>query len=246
MMMKRAALLLVVMAIAIAAVITARVATADNPTVTILSAPIKMNETIILDLNGDGVHTPDEVAGVFNVYDGHREIVFTWVPDAYQAAHLDTMSYRISLVQFSMPFTGTGGPSTQYRTSHHWAANPNGLVFSMDSFQSEPLCYGCPSMIVVVPEIITKYLNTATGVWEYAYEQVPEYATSPLALTGQQQSGLFVLENTPLNGNIPASGPGGVDTGSPCSATLCGDAVCDAICGEQVVGSFYYCPSDCP
>jgi hypothetical protein len=245
--MKRAAVYVAVLMVAIAiaaVVISARVATADNPTVSILSAPLKMNVPVILDLNNDGVHTPDELVGVFNVYDGHREIVFAWQPDAYQAAHLDTMAYQVALVQYTLPYTGVGGPFNVYRISHHWAANPNGLVYSMDSFQSEPICYGCPSYIRVVPESISTYLNTTTGVWEYAYNVLPEYATS-IPLTGQQQSMLFVLENTPLDASLPASHPGSQDIPNACSATICGDAICDTLCGENIVGGFYYCPTDC-
>jgi hypothetical protein len=244
--MKRAAVLALIIAIAIAAVIiSARVVTADNPTVTILSAPLKMDVPVILDLNNDGVHTPDELVGSFNVYDGHREIVFAWQPDAYQAAHLDTMSYQVALVQYTLPYTGVGGPFNVFRISHHWAANPNGLVYSMDSFQSEPVCYGCPSYIRVIPEVVSTYLNTTSGVWEYAYNVLPEYATSPIPLTGQQQSILFVLENTPLGGPVePVS-----HEPRPCSDVVCNDQpapICDTSCGEDVVGSLWYCPSDCP
>jgi hypothetical protein len=186
--MKRAAIFVLIIAIAVATVIiSARVATADNPTVTILSAPLKMNVPVILDLNNDGVHTPDELAGVYNVYDGHREIVFAWQPDAYQAAHLDTMSYQVALVQYTLPYTGLGGPFNVYRISHHWAANPNGLVYSMNSFQSEPVCYGCPSYIRVIPEIVTTYLNAETGVWEYAYNVLPEYAARSPRKSGYPQ-----------------------------------------------------------
>ncbi len=142
------------------------------PNARIVTEPIKRFEPIYPDLNGNGIQEPTELLGYYHVYDWNREIIFEWEPLEHEF-YFPTASYRVALYQYPLGETNAAGFSVngnEIKVSHHWASNPNGLQFVVNSFGfDETLCFGCVTQIVVLPEVYNPVINSATGTVEYVY-----------------------------------------------------------------------------
>jgi hypothetical protein len=234
--MKRKLLILTTLLGLLAGIITGVTRAQQGSPVTILTPPLKKGVQVSVDLNRNGINEASEIIGVFDVYNGHGDLVFSWQADPKQASDPASFSYQVSLIQYALPYNGTGSAYTQTKVSHHWASNPNGLTFTLSSLGvGETICYGCPSAIQIVPERLSKYYDPTTQTYEY------EYTPVAASLAGYQQSVLFVLEDTPLGG----AAPGGSTSSDDGTCLNCGDGICDTACGEDVVSGTHYCEFDC-
>lgn len=142
------------------------------PNARIVTEPIKRFHPIYPDLNGNGIQEQTELLGYYNVYNWNEEIVFEWEPLEHER-YFPTASYRVALYQYPLGETNAAGFSVngqEIKVSHHWANNPNGLRFVVNSFGfDEALCFGCITQIVVLPEVYNPVINSATGTVEYFY-----------------------------------------------------------------------------
>ncbi len=167
---------------------------AGSQTVTIITEPLKFDETIYVDLNQNGEHEPEELVGVFDVYDGNAPITFTWEPYAFASGV--NGSYRIALWQNTTPFEAT--PTwAEYKVSHHWADNPNGTMFTLGAFDfGEKLCTTCPTIIVVQAETYEKIFDwdTSTYVYEYTLIGSSPYMAALTNGGATQTSDEFIIE----------------------------------------------------
>jgi hypothetical protein len=231
--MKRKLLILTMLIGLLAGFITGITRAQLGSSVTILTQPLKSAVQVAVDMNGNGINEVNEVVGVFDVYDGHRDLIFSWQPDPQQASNPGAFSYQIALIQYTLPYSGE---IIQTKVSHHWASNPNGLVFTLSSLGvGETICYGCPTEIRITPEWISKYYDPTTQTYEY------EYTPIEASLSAYQTSAQFVLENTPLGDS--SSGDSSGSEGGTCLD--CGDGFCDTACGEDQVSGDNFCQADC-
>jgi hypothetical protein len=228
MMRRKIAVALLVLGLLQAVVVGAVLAANEGSGVRLLTAPLREQVPVYIDLNGNGTHEESEFVGTFDVY-ASTEIAFSW--NEVSGAE----SYQVRLRQWSLPYSGTSGPYTETKLAHHWASNPNGTLFVMGSLGTgEPLCYGCPSVIMVSPETVTKFYDPLTDTYEYAY------APLETALVLPQQSEAFVFEQPPPYMPPPQATPA---SGGLCS--VCGNNVCNIGCGEDDSNDANYCPADC-
>jgi hypothetical protein len=169
----------------LAGVLTGAILAAEEKNAVVIDKkPIKTDEAVYVELNGDGIHSPEELVGVFDVYDGNKALKFKW--DPYPFAADENGSYRISLWQNTTPFEPV--PTwAELKVSHHWADNPNGTEFKMGAFGfGEDVCVICPTMIVVMPETYVLVQDPVTTVYEYVYTLVED--------TPMLTSELFIIE----------------------------------------------------
>jgi hypothetical protein len=216
-----AMVLIVLMALMFGVVVRSSLAAPEGK-VAISTAPISVDHTVYIDQNHNGVNETSEMIGVFDVYNGVAPISFHWNEVSGATA------YRISLVQYTLPYSGTGGAYTEIKVAYHVPSASNGTLFTMGSWGAgETVCYGCPSMFRVAPA-------TAAANVSGQYTLIP----GAEALTSK----LFVLQQMPQS--FPTAKPTSTG-GSACSTLFCGDGVCNAGCAEDVVGGIYWCPADC-
>ncbi len=188
--------------------------------VTLLTPPLASDLPIYYDANRNGLHESAEFMGRFDVYDGAADLTFSWVK--WQGA----TAYRVSMIQYPLPYVDGRGGSVETKVAHHWFNNPNGLQFTMGSFGfDEPICYGCVTILTVTPEMATQYFDPTTGQYEYEYTPLgPAVASEP-----------FVLQQMP--------GPGENPPADVRHRPVCGDFICEP--PEAKVGEQFYCQFDC-
>lgn len=163
--------------IVLATVIAASAASAAG-TVTIVTPPAHVSPIYVERDNVAG-SSPSELLGTFPVYDGNKEITFSWTPFTFAAG--TNGAYRVSLWQNTTPFAAV--PTwTQIKVAHHWASNPNGESFTMGSFGfGETVCTTCPTMFTAEPETYVQVYNEAKKSYEYQYTLVGATAAAQQA-----------------------------------------------------------------
>jgi hypothetical protein len=184
--LKRAALIMVLV-IAAGALLVSTALAAANTTVTIVTVPRTVAEDVYIDRNGDGIRQSNEFMGTFPVFDGNEEMVFSWKPYAFATG--TSGAYRVSLWQNTTPFAAQ--PTwQQLKVAHYWTSNSTSEVFTVGSFGfGETVCTTCPTMFVAQPEIVEKYYDPMTNIYEYKYTLISgagtasqPWAVSPLFL----------------------------------------------------------------
>jgi hypothetical protein len=157
-------------------------------TVAIQTAPIHTNAAIYIDADADGINDPEELVGMFDVYDGNRTIDFSWTPYAFASGV--NGSYRVSLIQNMTPL---GTPTwKEVVIGHHWASNYNGASYTMGPFDHNIVCTTCPGHFVVQPETYAQFFDPVTQTYEYEY--TPIAASLGGVAATLEQSDDFVLE----------------------------------------------------
>ncbi|HEC24038.1 MAG TPA: hypothetical protein ENI95_14080 [Chloroflexi bacterium] len=147
--------------------------------VQITTPPLKTDQPLYYDFNGDGVLDEDELMGEFAVYDGDGELTFTWQPVSVEGVAPENLSYRIALIQLDTTEPGrdllADDVYLERKVSHHWATSPDGTTFTLGAFGfGEPFCFGCPTYIVVIPEIVEQVYDEATGTYTYEYTLIED------------------------------------------------------------------------
>jgi len=175
------------------------------PNARIITEPVKEFPPLYADVDQNGVQEEDELVGYFHVFNWNEPIVFEWDPLPHEI-YFPTASYRISLYQYPLGVkpaidqrTGFPGNGREIKVAHHWAKNPNGLQFIVNSFGfDEALCFGCVTQIVIVPEVYYERINGASGTVEYFYG--PANPTGGTAADLTIVSIPFVIEPYPRPG----------------------------------------------
>jgi hypothetical protein len=199
---------------------------------TILTQPIKLDQAVYYEVNGNGLNDPEEFVGIFDVYSGDEGITFSW--PAFAFAQGVNGSYRVALLQNLNPLGGANWSEVAY--AHHWANNPNGTMFTMGPFNLAYICGTCPSRFVVQPETYATFYDPTTQTYEYEYTPVAgAYGASGAALT---QSDDFVIEV--FFEYVPAKEPNPTDhnctpTGTPSCGCVGIDYVCVDSCGNVTI-----------
>jgi hypothetical protein len=200
--------------------------------VTVITAPVKTNAGVYIDLDGDGLNDPEEFVGYFDVYDGMQSITFSW--NAYSFASGVNGSYRVALWQNKTPL---GAPAwAEVASAHHWASNPNGTKFTMGPFGPGQLCVTCPSRFVVEPETYVQVYNSTTQTYEYVY--TPISAGWSTGVASLEQSKDIIVNVTDYS--TPPADKGEDEPHPPNQEPFCGDLICQ---GSEIDACS--CNSDC-
>jgi len=147
--------------------------------VVIITEPIKIDQPIYVDTEGNG-DDPSDIVATLDIYDGNKELKFEW--PAYAFPSDVNGSYRIVLRQQLL-----NGQIVGIKAVHHWASGSLKEKYAYGSFGfGEEVCTTCPTYIVVLPEQVVPVINSVTGVTEYQY--------LPLAGASEIMSGQFALE----------------------------------------------------
>jgi hypothetical protein len=172
--------------------------------VTIKTTPIKTDQELYIDLDENGVDTPNELVGVFDVYDGNEELTFWWLPYAF--AEGENGAYAVSLWQNTTPLEAV--PTwNEIKLNYHLANDPQPTQYTFGAFGfGEDVCTNCPTMIVVRPATYVKEKDAKTGVYEYVFTLVGGAASDVAEQADglMQTSELFTIEIfRPVEGDCP-------------------------------------------
>jgi hypothetical protein len=172
----------------------------QNPTASILNAPLQWDKPLYIDVNHDGIYQDDELSDYYVVYDGHQELTVTWLTSPHEEIDRAHASYRVMLFQISLEdFIKLIETEDWYaiyfttvKVAHHWASNPNGRSFTFGALGAgENICYNCPTTIVIMPETYQQVYDPTTDTYEY------EYTPVPVGEGYYQSSKVFIFEDTP-------------------------------------------------
>lgn len=156
----------------------------------IATTPLRVQESVYRDLDFDGVHDPEELIGVFDVYDGNQPIDFSWT--AYPFSSGVNGSYRVSLIQNTTPLEDNATWS-EVVIGHHWASNSNGTNYVMGPFDHNTVCTDCPSHFLIVPETYVQVYNAAADRYDYEYTPVAAALGGAVA-SNLEESDDFIIE----------------------------------------------------
>ncbi|NDJ52748.1 MAG: hypothetical protein GYB68_06645 [Chloroflexi bacterium] len=167
-MNKRFSLVLILASVA---VLTA----ACQVSVTIDTPPIKEAEDFFIDSNNNGIFEDDEYYATYAVYSADAPLQVSWETFVLEDVSPNELSYLVILYQ--LPFTQTEGDpfeeAVPIKVAHHWAEA--GTTFTFDSIGfGDQACFGCPTYVLIAPEIVTQVYDEASDTYVYEYELIED------------------------------------------------------------------------